>query len=520
MWTDSEIWTLFKSIFCFAIAFLRFHDSSGISIQTMRHLLRPAVFFASFVVVLAYAQAAGDDLIHKSLVRIQTVSQNPDYTSPWNAGPIEQGIGAGFVISNDRILTNAHVVSNARMIWVTREGDPNRYTASVEYIAHDSDLALLKVANASFFKTMQPLELNGLPAIESTVLVYGYPIGGDHPSVTRGIVSRIDFEDYSHSGADSHLVVQIDAAINPGNSGGPVVQNGKVVGVAFQGYNGDVAQNVGYIIPTPVIKRFLTDIADGHYDHYVDLAITDFPLDNPAARHALGLPDNSLGVLVSRVFAQGSSDGILKPRDVIVGMDGHSVFSDGSVDIDGSNVSMAEIVERKFKGDNIQLDVIRDGKPLKLTVALKPYPFELYANAYDVKPRYLIFGGLVFQPLDQNFINANQITNSRTRYYFDHFLADNLYKERPEIVILSNILSDPVNAYASDFRQDIVDSINGAKIRTLDDVAAAFDKPADSYVIEFIGAGRPLVLEAKAVAAARQRILAGYGVGKESNLKP
>ena len=45
--------------------------------------------------------------------------------------------------------------------------------------------------------------------------------------------------------------MQIDAAINPGNSGGPVLQEGKVVGVAFQGYSGDVAQNVGYMIPTP-----------------------------------------------------------------------------------------------------------------------------------------------------------------------------------------------------------------------------------------------------------------------------
>ena len=59
---------------------------------------------------------------------------------------------------------------------------------------------------------------------------------------------------------DSHLACQIDAAINPGNSGGPVLQNGKVVGVAFQGYSGDVAQNVGYMIATPVLQHFLEDI--------------------------------------------------------------------------------------------------------------------------------------------------------------------------------------------------------------------------------------------------------------------
>jgi S1-C subfamily serine protease len=465
--------------------------------------------------------AASPELIRKSLVRIQTVSQDPDYVTPWNTGTIEQGIGAGFVIDDNRILTNAHVVSNARKIWITREGDPNRYAARILHVAHDSDLAVLRPLDPDFFKGMRALEFNGLPEIESTVMVYGYPIGGERASVTRGIVSRVDFEEYSHSGADSHLVIQIDAAINPGNSGGPVVQNGKVVGVAFQGYSGDVAQNTGYMIPTPVIRRFLKDIEDGHYDHYVDLAITTFPLYNPAARHALGLPDDGRGVMVSTVYDGGSSGGIIKPRDVILSIDGHEVASDGSVKMDGSDVELAEVIERKFKGDTAKLEVIRDGKPLTLSVPLTaPFPFNIYANAYDVKPRFVVFGGLVFQPLDQNFVNATELVNSRTKYTFTHFLEDALYKDRPEIVILSRMLSDPVNAYAGEFQQAMVDKINGRKIKTLDDLAAAFAQPAKTYVIEFVGAGRPLVLEANAVAHARTRILSRYGVTRESNLKP
>ena len=487
----------------------------------MTQLLRAAL---PALLLLAWSPglpAATQDIIHKSLVRIQTVSQNPDYNAPWNPGSVGQGIGAGFVIEGNRIMTNAHVVSNARRIWITRQGDPNRYAAIVKHIAHDSDLAVLAPLNEEFFKGMQPLELDGIPKMESPVMVYGYPIGGDTASVTRGIVSRIEFQDYSHSSADAHLVVQIDAAINPGNSGGPVIQDGRVVGVAFQGYSGDVAQNVGYMIPTPVIHRFLADISDGRYDRYVDLAITTFPLYNPAARHALGLADDARGVMVSEVFGRGSSAGILQPRDVILAIDGHSVASDGTLELDGSNMLLNEVVERKFKGDKVDLDIIRDGRPLKLTVPLtEPYPFSLFALQYDVKPRYVLFGGLVFQPLNQDFVNSTDLKNSRTRYYFNHFIENNLYKERPEIVVLSSILSDPVNAYADEFYQSIVDSINGVKIQTLDDVAAAFAKPADTYVIEFLGEGRPLVLEAKAVAAARDRIRMRYGVRQESNLKP
>ncbi len=484
----------------------------------MRHLLRALLVLALLPVSLP---AASPELIRKSLVRIQTVSQDPDYTTPWNTGAIGQGIGAGFVIDGNRVLTNAHVVSNSRKIWITREGDSTRYPAKIQHIANDCDLAVLQPLNPNFFKGMRSLEFDGIPDIESSVTVYGYPIGGDRASVTRGIVSRIDFQEYSHSGADSHLVIQIDAAINPGNSGGPVMQDGKVVGVAFQGYSGDVAQNTGYMIPTSVVKRFLKDIDDGRYDHYVDLAITWFPLYNPAARHALGLPDDGQGVMVSNVFGGGSAEGIVKPRDVILSIDGHAVASDGSVEIDGSDIELAEVIERKFKGDKVALKIVRDGKPLDLTVPLtEPFPLTLFSNAYDVRPRYVVFAGLVFQPLDQNFVDETPLTNSRTRYYFDHFLEDNLYKEHPELVILSTILSDPVNAYAEEFRQALVDTINGRKINRLDDVAAAFAQPAATYVIEFVGASRPLVLEAKAVAAAREHILRRYGLTRESNLQP
>ena len=222
----------------------------------------------------------------------------PDYKAPWNAGALQRGVGAGFVVSGNRILTNAHVVANIRYITVERDGDPNKYPAQVQFIANDCDLALITVPAKDFFKNMVPLKFGGIPALESTVSAYGYPIGGERMSVTTGIVSRVDFQLYTHSSVDQHLAIQISAQINPGNSGGPVMQDGKVVGVAFQGYSGDVAQGVAYMIPTPVINRFLKDISNGHYDEYPDLAITYAKLQNPAQRKYLGLKDDDHGVLV------------------------------------------------------------------------------------------------------------------------------------------------------------------------------------------------------------------------------
>ena len=458
--------------------------------------------------------------ISKSLVRIEATSQEPNYKTPWSPGDVTSGVGAGFVVDGKRIMTNAHVVSNARFLTVSKEGDPNPYLAQVLHIAHDCDLALLGVENPDFFNGTAPLEFGGIPQIESVVSAYGYPVGGTRLSVTRGIVSRIDFQPYSHSGMDSHLAIQIDAAINPGNSGGPVMQNSKVVGVAFQGYSGDVAQNVGYMIPTPVIHRFLKDVEDGRYDHYVDLALTYRNLFNPAARSALGLEDENTGVQICSVYSSGASDGIVKPGDVILKIDGHTVSSDGTIPLEDEAVPLEEVVERKFKGDKVHLDILRDGKPMTLTVPLRePWPFKLHSNLYDEKPRFFVAGGLVFQPVDQNFMEAHDPSDQRLNYLFDFFIADGLHATRPEIVVLSNILPDPVNAYADEFRYSVVDEVNGRRIKRIEDIAAAFEEKADYYVIKFAGGGRPIVLERKAIEEARSRISERYALTAEKNLE-
>ena len=454
-----------------------------------------------------------------SMVRISTTSQQPDYLVPWNPGQVGGGVGAGFVIEGNRIMTNAHVVSNATFITVLKEGDPTPWPAHVLHVAHDCDLALLGVYDENFFKGTKPLEFGGIPALESTVSAYGYPIGGDRLSVTRGIVSRIDFQPYSHSEVDSHLTIQIDAAINPGNSGGPVMQDGKVVGVAFQGYSGAVAQNVSYMIPTPVIRRFLQDVKDGSYDRYMDLAATYFPLINPAQRAALGLTDPDTGVLVGSVFDGGASFGKLEPGDVIMSVDGHKVFADGKIDLDGERVEMAEVFERKFKGDEVKMEIIRGGEKQTVSLTLdRPWPFAMQARSYDTRPRFVLVGGLLFQPLNRDFLDAQKNVDTRLRYFFDFFVSDHLYREHPEVVVLSNVLTDPVNTYAVPFKGGIVSRINGKDIRSLEDVAVAFEQPGEFHVVEIVGEGRPIVLERSALEEARARIKQRYGVTTEQNL--
>ena len=138
--------------------------------------------------------------VQKSLVRITATAVEPDYRAPWNAGGLQRGIGAGFVISGNRIMTNAHVVANSRYLTVERDGDPNKYPAHMQFIANDCDLALITVPAPDFFKNMVPLKFGGIPALESTVSAYGYPIGGERMSG----VGRRNLPDSANRGTGDH----------------------------------------------------------------------------------------------------------------------------------------------------------------------------------------------------------------------------------------------------------------------------------------------------------------------------
>ena len=458
---------------------------------------------------------------YEAVVRIENSSLNPDYRTPWNSGRDSGGNGTGWLVAPNKFLTNAHVVSNSRIVYIKKVGDAKPYRAKILHIAHDCDLAMLELEDPAAFEGVKPFQIGELPQLDTKVKVIGYPIGGERISITSGVVSRIDFLSYSHSAVDLHLTVQIDAAINPGNSGGPVLQDGRVVGVAFQGYSGNVAQNTGYMIPPPVIRRFLKDIEDGQYDHYVDLTMSEFTLLNPAQRAALGLANDGIGIMVAHAEADGSAGGVLKTGDVLMAIDGLQVKSNGLINYDGEDVNMNEIVERKFAGDVINLKIWRGHKLISAKVTLKRFlPYLSTAKQYDKKPRYVMFAGLLFQPLDRNLMTAHGMKDLQVRYHYDSYVSDSIYKERPEIIVLTSILPDSINSYFSSFAQSIVDEVNGVKIKTLNDIHSALQKNAGDFItVRLLGNGRPIVIERSRVAAAQKRIQEKYNVIRDHYLE-
>ena len=458
----------------------------------------------------------------EGIVRIEASFLVPDYRTPWQAGRPSSGSGTGWLIGKNQFITNAHVVSNSTRLIIRIPNDPEPYPAHIVHIAHDCDLALLEAENPKPFERLKPLVLGGIPQLNTELIAVGYPIGGERMSVTRGVVSRLDFQSYSHSGIDQHLAIQVDAAINPGNSGGPVLQDDKVVGIAFQGYSGAQAQNVGYMIPVPVIQRFLDDIKDGHYDHYMDLAISTFPVENPAQLKALGLEDNGIGVHVSNVQSAGAAGGQLEVGDVILSIDGNPVYHNGLIKVEGQMMDMNEAVERKFAGDKVKLDIWRAGKKQSLEVTLKRFlPYLTMGEQYNQKPRYVLYAGLLFQPMSRNMMEAHGIRDPLVNYVFDNYLNREIYKDRPEVIVLTAVLPDQVNSYLAGYQHGIVDEVNGVKIKTLKDLDEAIKKKDGDgkfVVIKLLEKNRPLVLKRELAEKAHAQIMQTYDVPKDSYL--
>lgn len=448
----------------------------------------------------------------KSVVMIMAVNQEFDYTTPWKKGAMGRGVGSGFVIDGRRILTNAHNVANQRYIEVKKQNFAQRYPAQVEFVGHDCDLAILTVADPAFFVDTEPVVFGGLPKINSTVQTCGFPMGGRQVSVTEGVVSRLETSVYSHSQSAQHLVVQTDAAINPGNSGGPVFQEGRVVGVAFQGLqSGD---NIGYMIPTTVISHFLKDIEDGRYDGFGKLGISLFPgLHNPSYKKYLQVPDTEDGVVITDVLLNSTLRSIFQKEDVITKIDDYNIDNDGQILIDGLNLEFSEAVDRKQIGEDVSVTLFRQGKQQSAVfkVAIND-PVLPWNRHYDHTPAYRVFGGLTFVIVSRNYLETwgrSWITDIpfTLRYLFVDSSQLNTDPNRVEYVALSEVLPDEVNAYCAGFKGQVVESVNGLQIKELKDLDEAFQKPADGYwVVQFIGNPSPLVVDAE-MAAQRQALI-------------
>jgi S1-C subfamily serine protease len=453
-----------------------------------------------------------------AIVKIYTYHDMPDYQSPWSMRGTFASTASGCVIKGKRILTNAHVVSDETFIQVRRYGQSRRVPAKVVSVSHAADLALLTVDDPEFFEGVPSIDLGVLPSAQQEVTVCGFPLGGDTMSITKGVISRIEHATYAHSSCN-FLACQIDAAINPGNSGGPALVGNHIVGVAMQGIS--QADNIGYIVPVPIIEHFLNDLEDGHYDGFPSLGLVMEGMENPDIKKKYGMEPKQTGMLAVKIVRGSPAESALKEGDVLLSVEGHPIADDGTVDFrDKERTSVSYYIQAHQVGGKLPLEVLRDGKPRKLEVTLNrsmEKDWLIPNDQYDVLPRYYIFGGLLFCPLTVNYLKSwgpnwyDAAPQELVALLGFNYVTD----EREEIVLVSKVLAAPVNQGYQEAANWIVTEVDGGKIRNLKELVDLVEKDADPFVVFKNKWGHQIVLDRAKVRAAQPQILATYRIPED-----
>lgn len=221
-------------------------------------------------------------------------------------------------------------------------------------------------------------------------------------------------------------------------------------------------------------------------------------------------------------MATSSADGVLETGDILISLDGNPVDSDGKVLVDGEKVDLNEIVERKFSGDEVAIRFLRDGSWNDVGVRLKPLPpSRMYAVQYGEKPRYIVFAGLVFQPLDTNLFATSKFKDVTVRRLYTDYVSKGIFQEKGDIVMLTQIEPDPINSQIEDYTGLAVEKIDGLPVRDLKHAHELLyaENPPEFHVIELYGAQRPIIIPSAKVDEANSRIQENYGISKLFNLE-
>lgn len=325
------------------------------------------------------------DLVGPAVVRIDTSREvasrtAPDFEDPFfrrffgDLPPIrpreQQGSGSGFILSADgKIITNAHVIDGADRVLVTLR-DGREFEGQVLGADELTDVAVVQI------------EATDLPFVSfgdsdllrpgEWVIAIGNPLGLDN-SVTAGIVSATGRSSGEvRVGRDRRVeFIQTDAAINPGNSGGPLLNaRGEVVGVNTAIIQG--AQGLGFSIPINRVREISDQlIANGRVERAY-LGIQMVTLTPNVARDINQDPstgfqvDGEFGVAVVQIQPDSpAAVAGLRPGDVIVAVNDQPVTD---------SVQVQRLVESSPIGDDLQLELLRDGQTMRIPVRLAALP--------------------------------------------------------------------------------------------------------------------------------------------------
>ena len=437
--------------------------------------------------------ASAQSSISHSVVRIHAYAREYNLLRPFQQSGIGRGVGSGVVIDPRKlgqsdtdgtklyILTCEHVVRNAHEVMLVfpmhgREEHPARLHA----LCMETDLAIIEcTCDAAMLAAarIQPLPLGSSDELEpgDRVRAFGFPLGQNALKVTDGVYSGYQ---------DSYL--QHSSPISKGNSGGPLLNAaGHVVGVNSKGITGAEANNVGYAVPTRMAEVLFRDIQEySDKESSGPLLIRRYSLGlhvhstTPATLRYLGAEGCAAaggGVLVRFVYDKSPLAGVLRPGDLLVGIDGQAIDYKGDVCVpwNRQKVDLFDFLDRKSNVDTMDLQIWTREEGCRVVRVRQRYVhvegFHRLMFPHELPQlEYALVAGMVVMPLR---VNHEQ--------FFPVVFAElgMTALQRPHL-IMTDIIPGTMAYKAEVLRPGkLIDKVNGKCVRTMRGLYGALAKP-------------------------------------------
>ncbi len=450
-----------------------------------------------------------------SLVLLDVTRKQYDYFQPWTKR-VKTSHKMGLVLSGQEILTTADEMFDRTLVRIQKGGRGRWWTGAVTWIDYHANLALVTAVDEAFWQDLRPAELSDPASGAESFQIIRWREG---KLETR----KAEFNQFTvgtgHLSFVAHVELEVSAEIQGVGGGEPIIADAHVVGIAEE-----QTGNKCSIIPSSFIRPILEARKKGSYR---GLGYFDFywqPAENPASLKFLKLTGEPRGVIVIEVPSHPGVEPVLKARDILLNVDGFDIDIQGDYeDPNYGHLSLENLATRgKWAGDDVKFKIWRDGKLLDVTYLLPKaeYSSTLVPDAvYDQEPEYLIVGGLVFQPLNDAFLQAwGPDWKRRSPFRLYYFNNQSPTPERPALVLMSQVLPDIYNLGYQDLKYLVVDQVNGQKISRLPELRDALRKPMDGFhQIQFMPSDslRRLVVAADQQEEATRRVLQLYGITKD-----
>lgn len=456
--------------------------------------------------------------LESHVVRVFVGKREVDRSAPWQYDSVRQQSSLAVMLPGGLLLSTAFAVADASTVELQRFGASRKEPADVAFVDYEVNLALLRPRDPKALEGIKPAPLGDDLAVDDAVEIYkardAYQLAKMPAKLQEVGVFGAVTSSYS---LVSYLIKVQQTGLGWSE---PIFRGGQLVALTT-GQDNDFV----HAIPMSIVRHMLDDKLGAGYRGFPAIGVSLTSLTSPEQRRLLKADRFTHGVRIAKVAPGGPFSDKLKSDDVLLEVAGTRVSEHGYYTHPRwGMVHLKHILNRKYGGDSLKLKILRDGAEIEVEATLERFDSNrspVVAYRYGQPEPHLIFGGLIFQELSQDYLKQwgkdwRDVAPLDLLYTLEFEDEPSAAPDR-RFIFLNRVLADVVNRGYGDLRRQVVKRVNGRTVSSMKDLKEALAFPVSQggkpYArIEFARDGGEVILGYDGLDEAHARIGKTYSV--------